>query len=187
MRGVVGQPGNRKERMMDERKIGAQFRGLLDEAGVKSRRAEDGEWIAPGKRGLIAAHDGVLLAWALIYPGDKTPGAAYKNAAKRDPLLALETEGDDEAVFLFRPEDLAHVARRWCKCRFRKRLSEETRAMLAKRMAGMRAASRKPAQERTLSAALASDGGESSGSGVADPNDPRSIRGSLRGGDKKPC
>lgn len=135
----------------------AAFRALLDAAGIRCVRAADGELLAPGRRGYVTAHDGRLLSWSLIherpaYGPDgrlltiavgRPPSTRYgpwpkvssrtKDAAKEDRCLQLRVECDCEAEFLFEPAHLAHVARRWCRCRFRRRLSPDAVERLRER------------------------------------------------------
>ena len=132
-----------------------EFERLAEAAGLKVRRYPDDELVIEGKRGRIVDQGDGRFAWFLLFErpafgpdgkrlsaGDERgPGTTYgpwpgissalKNRAKRDPALRLEDEADEEAIFSFAPEALEHVARQWCRCRFKRRISEETRARLA--------------------------------------------------------
>lgn len=88
---------------------------------LRYRRTEDGQTIIPGKRGFIYRHGPDRLGWALVYDYRQAePTARWKEKAKRDPRLHVEVEGDEEAVLTFAPEDLPHIARRWCQAKFRR-------------------------------------------------------------------
>ena len=109
------------------------MRELAQRHRLKCRRAEDGEVVIPGKRGFIYRHSEDLLGWALVYDyRSEQPSSRWKEMAKQDPLLHLEVEGDEEAIFLFNPDDLPSVARQWCKARFRRRARQADLVNLSK-------------------------------------------------------
>ncbi len=84
-------------------------------------KAEDGTYIIPGRRGHIGEWGDGRLYWALVCDYQRAqPTGRLKEMARHDPMLQLELEGDEEAIFLFDPVDLPYVARRWCRARYRR-------------------------------------------------------------------
>ncbi len=189
-----------------------EFEKRAAAAGLRVRRYPEDELVIEGKRGRIVEWSDGRFAWLLLFErpvfgpdgkrlsaGDeRPPGATYgawpktssalKHRAKRDPLLRLEDEGDEEAIFSFAPEALGHVARQWCRCRFRKRYSPEVlkkkRAAMARVAASLRA---NPDRKAGAGVCFASAGaGEASGTDPAPgremaPGNPTSTGGYAEG------
>jgi hypothetical protein len=183
-----------------------EFEKLAAAAGLKVRRYPGDELVIEGKRGRVVEWFNGRFTWLLLFEravfgpdgrrlsagDDRPPGttfgpwprisAALKNRARLDPLLRLEDECDEEAIFSFAPGALAHVARRWCRCRFRRRISEETRARLARLSSAGVAARGDNRRKAGSGGCLASAGpGQASGTRPAPgretaPGNPTSIR-----------
>ena len=100
----------------------SNLRDQAERHRLKHTRAADGEVILLGNRGHIGEWGDGRLYWCLTYDYERvTPTARYKLLAMSDPRLHLESEGDEEAVFTFSPDDLVLVARRWCRSKFRRK------------------------------------------------------------------
>jgi hypothetical protein len=104
-------------------------RAAAQRHGLRHGYDEIGEPIIPGKRGHLYL-DGDVWCWALVPDRGHAPwtGRLLSNA-KDDSRLEILVEGNVEALFRLRSEDdLRDIAVRWCKCRTRRRLTEEQKA-----------------------------------------------------------
>ena len=111
----------------------SSLRELARRNRLKYRRGEDGEVIIPGRKGHVGVWSNEMLYWCLTYDYEmEAPTARYKLLAMRDPLLNLVSEADEEGVFSFAPEDLLHIATKWCKARIRRRANPTDLANLSR-------------------------------------------------------